>query len=255
MINISEYKKIMIKITKAEETLSFLKDYKINSVFPMSIYRIRLPVRSKKVLQNTKVICLQAAISDAKNRFFALQKQATQVRTRIDSGLNECLMNQLTHLDHFIFSFKLSLRKKHIKKIRWIFQKQLRQKYKQALPLEEVLTVIDDIELPRFVEEVIQIGPACAITKHADLVQDVPALERVLQPLDDLEAEHFRWAFPAEHRKRKSSAEKSSQSTTHLNHARIRRILRWFEDNNIVITWDDKSKKLVMLKKKLMITL
>lgn len=71
---ISEVKKVYFKVAmkkvKAEEKWVFLKECKLNKVLLTLICRIKLPIKSKKVLNNTKNICLNVAISDAKRLYY-----------------------------------------------------------------------------------------------------------------------------------------------------------------------------------------
>lgn len=64
-----------MKMVKAEETMTFLKECKVNGVLPTSISKIKLPVKSKTVLRKTKEVCLRVAYTDAKRNFYRLNQR------------------------------------------------------------------------------------------------------------------------------------------------------------------------------------
>lgn len=249
MEELKKYKRTLNKLVKAEDSWTFLKECKINCVFPMSIFRINLPVFSKKVIQNTKTICLRTAISEAKRRFYKLRNQSLSIKAQICST-NDCnLHRHIETIERWTHDFKRHLRRKHIKKLKWILSKQLRHKKNRSLPIDEVLTDLDDIEVPNFVKEVIQASPACAILEHNDILQNIPAVEKVMQPFSDLEAEHSRWTFIAEHKKKHLHKNVSPKAALCPNYYNVNQVLSWLLRAEITLTREDKSKKLVMLKK------
>lgn len=66
------------------------------------------------------------------------------------------LAPQVAEFDRKMIRLKEALRKKHIKKIKWIFQNQLKFQCKCTLPLKDVVTIFDDIKVPQFAVNLLQ---------------------------------------------------------------------------------------------------
>lgn len=107
-----------MKLLRAKETWIFLKECKLNGILPMSIYRITLPISSKKILRNTKRICLKFAIADAKKRFYHFKSTLEDLMSETNASPNERLLERISDFNNKMFAFQNVLRRKHIKKLK-----------------------------------------------------------------------------------------------------------------------------------------
>lgn len=140
----------------------------------MSIFRIRLPIKSKTVLYKTKQICLKSAIMDAKRNFYSLRGIQEEIRTKFEqAGLSAVI----DYGNVRMATMKESLRKKYIKKLKWVFKWQIKGKKVANFKLEDVITIIGDIQIPVFVEEVLKKGRACALLKDTVITDDIPIVD------------------------------------------------------------------------------
>lgn len=117
---------------------------------------------------------------------------------------NEWLLERISDFNDKMFAFQNVLRRKHIKKLNWIFHKQLHNKKAASMPLNDVITILNDIQLPQFATEIFSKGPSCALFEACNVTNDIPVFERVIEPMNELDAEKQRWSFVNEFNRKKS---------------------------------------------------
>lgn len=238
-----------MKLIRAKETWIFLKECKLNRVLPMSIYRITLPISSRKILTNTKRICFKFALADAKRRFYRIKSILEDLLQENDASADELLFRRISDFNNKMSSFQNALRRKHIKKLKWIFRRQLHSKKNACMPLDDVITILDDIQLPQFAAEVFSKGPSCALLDTCNITNDIPVFERMVEPMDVLGAEKQRWSFVNELSNKKKRSREPPMDSFALNDIRVRQTLDWLNYEGLTMTREDKSKKVVLLKK------
>lgn len=240
-----EYIRNSIKKTKAEETWGFLKECRINGVFPSLISKIKLPIQSKSVLKKTKQICLRVATTEAKRRFHKLQRQQEDSYCNLLQEMSD-LTGFFSILEERIKHLRQTLKRKYIKKLKWIFRKQLGPPRRTTLELHQVLTVIGDIEVPHFVKTLLTRGPSYALWDNKNVLDDIPIFEEILREIEDSEKDRLRWSFLSQKTRLKNTPkEREAKYERDL----LKRTLWWLKNNQYSITREDKNKKMVLMKK------
>lgn len=114
------------------------------------------------------------------------------------------------------------------------------------MKLDNAVTVIGDIQLPDCVKTVLEKGPSCAIWSRTSSLVDIPIIEELVKSKDDLKKDRIQWNYVKERQSRTAKVKRSNEMEIQL----IRKTNKWIEDNNIVVTREDKSKKLVLMHRK-----
>lgn len=153
--------------------------------------------------------------------------------------------------DLFLLEFKIHCRMKfkYVKKLQWIFVNQISSEKRSRQAEVCNYEVLDDIQLPGFVVTALNYGPQfhVGVTKPWD--RQVSQLERLISRMDETQKEEVRWKC--------ALAIKSSNSNRgngkKVGHRKLEIACsltrRWLSDEAITCTRDDKSKKLVFLKR------
>lgn len=132
--------------------------------------------------------------------------------------------------------------KLRMKKLKWIFHKQLESKSCQKHKVEEHYCAMDRIQLPEYLINLIKVGPHLTIRK-LDTKILIPNLELLLKLNDSLEVKWVWWRIAENFKKSRSlSTEERRKEVT------IKQIRSWLTQKGIICTRDDKSRRLVFLK-------
>lgn len=117
-----------------------------------------------------------------------------------------------------IRKLKAKLRMKYIKKIKWIFHKQLGKSCSSKPSLKDLVVAMDDISVPSFTERLIQKGPKCSLRSGNHLINSIPQLESCLIGVEDTAAESVRWDIAKcfKNKQRLSKEERSDQVAVKL---------------------------------------
>lgn len=116
------------------------------------------------------------------------------------------------------------------------------------MPLNDVITILDDIQLPQFATEIFSKGPSCVLFEACNVTNNIPVFERVIEPINELDVEKQRWSFVNELNRKKSRNWEPPIDSLTLNEVRVQQTLDWLNHERLTVTREDKSKKVVLLK-------
>lgn len=135
---------------------------------------------------------------------------------------------------------------KYIGKLKWIFKKQLGQYRERTFELSQVLTIIDDIEIPSFVKDIIKKGLSYAMWEDKSILEDIPIFESLLSKVEQTEEERLRWSFINQKDRVKHTCKNRE---ARYERSLIRKTFQRMRENQYIITKEDKMKKMVLMMK------
>ncbi|XP_023236576.1 uncharacterized protein LOC111635741 [Centruroides sculpturatus] len=100
----------------------------------------------------------------------------------------------------------------------------------------------DQIEVPEKIKKLLKKGPNFVPVEAMNWETSVQEIERGIVGLDDLEKEYFRWKAVLNNRQRDRKQDIGSSD--------IRLTKNWLKQNDLVLTRADKSKQLVIMKRR-----
>lgn len=196
---LKDLRKIYVKLVKSEHTWEFLKRCKLNGILPKTFLYIRLPIRNKRVLENTKRICLKVAISDARRRVYKLRKEKAIITAKLNEAEIADKQQALNRLQTQVEVIGRKLKRKYVKKLIWLMKGQLNRNNKQSLCLEDVVTVIGDITIPEHAKKLLQKGPSYVLKDLTKIQDIIPKFELLIKDLEETEKERERWRYLEEY--------------------------------------------------------
>lgn len=102
--------------------------------------------------------------------------------------------------------------------------------------------ILEDLTIPHFVKELLNIGPNNLIENTADWKTLAIQIEPLLENCDQVLADELRWNIA-------KSVKKVKNKDIELQKQKVKRAAKWLNDNDIVCARDDKSKVMVLLKR------
>ncbi|XP_023217200.1 uncharacterized protein LOC111619667 [Centruroides sculpturatus] len=128
------------------------------------------------------------------------------------------------------------------KKLDWILRFQLPANRSQH---KYPFVVWDDIQVPKFVQRILEFGPAYAPTptRRETLKTCIPDLERLIQGMLTVQKEYYRWIASC-----KLTNRRDSMQVRYFKED-LSRAIKWWRDNNITVIKADKTKMLVLIKR------
>ncbi|XP_067123354.1 uncharacterized protein [Centruroides vittatus] len=233
------YKKLTLALTKARAKLNFLLECKNNNVYPMSIFRIRLPLGCESLIPKLRLLCLRKAIRASRKNVYSCLNKVIEAEDDLFEHNRAFLQleNQKVAVFQEILARKLA--RKYKKKLEWIMSKQ-KPNRRKAPPTP--LVCWDGIVPPACLIEAMAHGPMYTPGSSRPMLETVmPDIERMVRGLDEVYKEHYRWraAMKINHSRRNEKVNLWWQ---------IRRTKKWLAEERIILLRADKNRALVLLK-------
>lgn len=229
------------KIIRAEELTTFLRECRKNRVYPMSVFRIKLPIKSKTIEIDVKNRCLKFAITDTRRNVFAINKRMNDYKRSMFKKYGTPVVHEIDDLITNHTGIRNRIRAKYVKKLKWIFFKQISKKAQPSLQLEDVAMIVGDMDVPPPIKTLLTKGPMMVPHIEPRISDLAPHIDHLINEYDDLYQEKLRWELVV----RKESRNKRLSSIKEK--ALIRYTKDWMRDNSITCTRDDKSKKIIII--------
>lgn len=219
------------------EKWTFLKQCKINRVWPMSIYRLCLPIESKCLARSVKDRCLTTAIVNARRDLF-------RFKCKNKDSLQRWEVEKDVAMTKAYNGFRSKIRNAYVKKLKWIFKHQVIRR-RNGAKLKN-LKVLGNIIVSQFIKGVYSFGPNKIAAEPWDWKKLVTHLEPILKDCEPLEAERIRWTMANNAAKDKKIMEKEAEF-----YRKVKRAARWMQSTDITCARDNKSKAVVLMMKHL----
>ncbi|XP_023211868.1 uncharacterized protein LOC111614732 [Centruroides sculpturatus] len=235
------YRKVVLKLCKARTKFEFLNQCRLNGVFPMSIHRIRLPIGCDSLLPKLKVLCLSKAIRSTRRKYYSLVNTLIKIEDEFYNEDRTLLKEVNTRVLTLADSVERNLRRKYIKKIKWLFKCQnVRPRRRKTL----AITAWDNISPPQCLIDALEYGPFFAPTPPLTPENIIPNIELLIKGMNITKQDYIRWKtrFWAESEKQGNKEERRFNKS-------IKEARDWLHMNDIVLIKADKSKGIVLLKR------
>ncbi|XP_067139892.1 uncharacterized protein [Centruroides vittatus] len=232
------YRKLAVKIVKIDSRLKFLKECRVRRVYPMSIFRIKLPDECMSMRERVRKLCLNSSIKRVKNMKYRTIKEIVELEENIFEKNPDMLASINLRVVGLTDRITISLRKKYRNKLLWITKKQPSKTTSTLKPTPYILW--DQIQLPQCVERILEKGPNYVPDSNKNWRGVVAEIERGIVGMCEVDKDYYRWktVFKTEKCCRRQGKELC------INQAK-----KWLNANDIVVTRADKSKHLVLMKK------
>lgn len=115
--------------------------------------------------------------------------------------------------------------------------------------IEDVVTVTGSIQIPAQVQEHLKKGPSYAFKEIGEIQNTIPKFERLVRNLDKTSRERERWKYVEEFKTYKNKNTENLKAVNREKHA-LQEAQKWIRSNSIMITREDKSKKIVLMEKR-----
>ncbi|XP_023217379.1 uncharacterized protein LOC111619795 [Centruroides sculpturatus] len=234
-----KYRALVLKICRNDAKLGFLTDCKKCNVFPMSIWRLRLPQGCASLLPKLRAVCLRKAIRSTRRRRFYLLKVLIELENEMYELGPQVLKEANLRVVGLANQVSVRLRKRYKKKMDWIKMHQECRKTQ----LNPTIICWDDITLPTCLKEACKYGPKYAPPPKLAPGKIMPEVEHAIEGLSKIKKEMFRWEVAL---KIKQDYSKRDCDTIW---ASIKKSREWLKGNSLVLTRADKSKDLVVMKR------
>ncbi|XP_067119305.1 uncharacterized protein [Centruroides vittatus] len=233
------YKKLVLALTKARAKLNFLLECKKNDVYPMSIYRIRLPLGCGSLTPKLRWLCLRKAIRTSKRCVYSCLNRLIETEDDLFEHHRDYLQLENRKVTVFQEILARNLARRYKKKLQWIMSKQ--KPIKKNVP-PTPLVCWDDIVPPHYVIETVAHGPMYTPGSDKPLLETVmPDIERMVCGMDEVSKEHYRWKAAM----RISGNRRCRKGNIWMH---IRKTKKWLAEERIILLRADKNRALVLLK-------
>ncbi|XP_023238100.1 uncharacterized protein LOC111636945 [Centruroides sculpturatus] len=235
-----KYRTLILKICRNNTKLEFLTECRVHNLFPMSIWRVRLPHGCASLIPKLRTICLRKAIRNVRRRKFVLQNELIE----LENELYDYDPKILTEVNARVITLAAQVtercKKRYRNKMIWIVKHQ-KDRFKESITPRIICW--DNIDLPTFVKEASKYGPKYAPIPVIKQDRLIPDIEQALEGLSETKKEMFRWevALKIKHDECKRDRDPIWPC--------IRKTQKWIRSNNIVLTRADKSKDMVVMKR------
>ncbi|XP_023210360.1 uncharacterized protein LOC111613243 [Centruroides sculpturatus] len=237
------YRKLVLKLYKARAKHEFLVQCRINRAFPVSIYRIHLPVGCESLLPKLKVLCINKAIRTTRRSTYAILHKIIKVENELFTQDPEVLKENNLWVISLAQKYESNLKRNYIKKLRWIFKQQ---NIKPSPNVKSPVTTWDNVVPPSCVLTALKFGPLYAPSSTPTPENIIPDTEQAIRGLNNTTQDYFRWKtrfLISKERKRRSN-KNNNHFISVINKARI-----WLLKNIIVFMKADKTKEIVLAKR------
>ncbi|XP_067118750.1 uncharacterized protein [Centruroides vittatus] len=130
-----------------------------------------------------------------------------------------------------------SLKKRYIKRMKWIIYKQVPKNNRKSIT---TYIVWDQIEIPNRVKELLSKGPNFVPERAGIWETSYQEIERGIRGLDPVEKDYIRWKTVLKNQDKGKREDYSKD---------IRYTKGWLKENNLIAARADKSKQIVIMKK------
>ncbi|XP_067120757.1 uncharacterized protein [Centruroides vittatus] len=233
-----KYRRLALRLVKANGKLEFLKECFRNKVFPMSIYRLSVPKECRSLKVKFCLACLRKSIRIAKNKKYEVLHELIDLENKIHSEDPEMLVEINKEVIQLTDTVYKNLTKNFVRKMKWIITKQTTKITRKNSP---TFTLWDQVEVPARVKEVLEKGPNFVPMNTEDWETSIQETERGIVGLDSLEKDYFRWKTVI---KNQANWMKGGNKNSNIQFTR-----RWLRVNDLMATRADKSKLLVIIKR------
>ncbi|XP_067136877.1 uncharacterized protein [Centruroides vittatus] len=233
-----KYRKIALKLVKAECKFTFLKECLKSRVFPMSIYRISIPKECASLKFKFCLMCLRKSIRIARNKKYGVLHELINLENVIYNEDPEMLVNINRGIVKLTDAVHVNLTNKYIKKMKWILKKQASRATKDN---PSTFVLWDKVEVPVKIMEFLKWGPNYVPESSNSWDASIQEIERGISGLDPLEKEYLRWKTVIKDR---MAWRKGCDAGKYIKLTKC-----WLRENDLVTTRADKSKTLVIMKR------
>ncbi|XP_067135121.1 uncharacterized protein [Centruroides vittatus] len=233
-----KYRKIALKLVKAECKFTFLKECLKSRVFPMSIYRISIPKECASLKFKFCLMCLRKSIRIARNKKYGVLHELINLENVIYNEDPEMLVDINRGIVKLTDAVHVNLRNKYIKKMKWIIRKQASRVAKDN---PSTFVLWDKVEVPMKIMEFLKWGPNYVPESSNSWDASIQEIERGISGLDPLEKEYLRWKTVIKDR---TAWRKGCDAGKYIKLTKC-----WLRENDLVTTRADKSKTLVIMKR------
>ncbi|XP_067134109.1 uncharacterized protein [Centruroides vittatus] len=233
-----KYRKIALKLVKAECKFTFLKECLKSRVFPMSIYRISIPKECASLKFKFCLMCLRKSIRIARNKKYGVLHELINLENVIYNEDPEMLVNINRGIVKLTDAVHVNLTNKYIKKMKWILKKQASRATKDN---PSTFVLWDKVEVPMKIMEFLKWGPNYVPESSNSWDASIQEIERGISGLDPLEKEYLRWKTVIKDR---MAWRKGCDAGKYIKLTKC-----WLRENDLVTTRADKSKTLVIMKR------
>ncbi|XP_067121775.1 uncharacterized protein [Centruroides vittatus] len=235
------YRRIVLKLCKTRAKYEFLSQCRINKAFPMSIYRIRLPMGCESLLPKLKILCLNKAIRSTRRKAYGLLHKLIDVENDLYARDPEMLKDINERTIGLAHSYESNLKRVYIKKLKWLFKCQ---NIKPARKDTSHITAWDNIVPPTCILSALKFGPLFAPGPSPSPENLIPDIEFIIKGMNSTEQDYIRWKtrFRVAHERRVNFNTRQFLAT-------ISKARQWLQSNNVVLMKADKSKGIVLTKR------